>query len=444
MRTWALRSYSIRQAAVIMAAAFGMSAILGMLRQVLLGATFGDGVAAAAYYAAARLPETLVNLAAGGALAAAIVPLLVTLPTTAAQQRFVNAMTSAVMIVVIVVSLLGALAAGWFVRTVLLPGATIELQQLTITLTRLLLLQPLLLAIASIVGAVLTAERRFTLIALAYVSHNVTILLGIAAARVWPEIGIYGPTVGLVLAAFLKAGIVLLGMRWSGMTLAWHWDVQHPLLRRALWLAAPTALSVTVNYAGSIVDTAFASVLGATAVASLYSAWLLADMPARLIGSALGQAMFPHVAHAVAQGDIVSARRMLVRTVSVAVALALPVLVVIWVWGRWGIAMVLERGVFDQAAGDRTFGVLQWYIVGLPAFIVTELLSRMLNAMHDTHTPLVTNIMQLLAKWGVLTWWGMQMGIVVVPIAHVVTCYLETVILAGVVWRQMIQRGDHA
>ena len=75
MRAWALRTYSIQQAAVIMAAAFAVSALLGMLRQVLLGSIFGDGVEAAAYYAAARLPETLVNLAAGGALAAAIVPL---------------------------------------------------------------------------------------------------------------------------------------------------------------------------------------------------------------------------------------------------------------------------------------------------------------------------------------------------------------------------------
>ena len=71
MSRWGLRQYGISDAAVIMAAAFALSAVLGMLRQVLIVATFGDGSAAAAYYAAARLPETIINFVAGGALTTA-------------------------------------------------------------------------------------------------------------------------------------------------------------------------------------------------------------------------------------------------------------------------------------------------------------------------------------------------------------------------------------
>lgn len=436
---WLLRAYPIRSAAVIMAAAFALSAGLGVVRQILLGATFGDGVEVAAYYAAARLPETLINLVAGGALVAALVPLLVELPQRAEQQRLLNVVTSVTMVGVALATVVGLLATGWFVRVVLMPEADVALQAHTITLTRVLLFQPLLLALASIIGALLTVERRFALIALAYVSHNITILLGIGAAWYWPWIGIYGPTVGLLLAAVLKAAIVWLGLHWLNGTMRWQWDLHHPMLKRALWLAAPTALSVTVNYAGSIVDTSFATRIGVTTVAAIYSAWLLADMPARLIGSAIGQAAFPQLAQAIADGDLIVARRTFVRVAVVAVVLTLPIIVLLLWAGRAGIAFVLERGAFDQAAGDRTFAVLQWYILGLPAFVLTELSSRMLNAMHDTHTPLATNVTQLTAKWAVLNGWGLGWGVVAVPIAHVMTCYGETALLLTMVWRRLRQ-----
>jgi len=77
LRRFATRQYGVSDAALIMALAFAASAMLGIVRQVLIGATFGDGATVAAYYAAARLPETLITLIAGGALTAALVPVLV-------------------------------------------------------------------------------------------------------------------------------------------------------------------------------------------------------------------------------------------------------------------------------------------------------------------------------------------------------------------------------
>ena len=442
MRRWGLRQYGISDAAVIMAAAFALSAVLGMLRQMLIVATFGDGSAVAAYYAAARLPETIINFVAGGALTTALVPLLLAEPTHADQERLLNTVITMVLSGVALFALVAQLGVSWFVTMVLLPGGDAATQQLTITLTRILLLQPALLALVSIVSALLTAQRRFTLIAAAYVSYNLMIIAGILLARWWPAVGVYGPTIGLVLAAVIKIIIVLIGLRWVEMPLRWRWQPHLPQLHTVLWLAAPTALSVTVNYAGTIVDTSFASQLGVATVAAIYSAWLLTDMPARLLGSAIGQSVFPHLAAATVERDFPRARRIFGRTTALAVGLTLPVIGLTWWLGRWGIQLVLERGAFDAAAGDRVFVIWQWYVLGLPAFVLTELLSRMLNAMRDTRTPLLTNTAQLGAKWALLMNWGPVAAGLAVPIAHVVTCYAETVVLAMVVWRRFYRGID--
>ncbi len=442
MRRWGLRQYGISDAAVIMAAAFALSAVLGMLRQMLIVATFGDGSAVAAYYAAARLPETIINFVAGGALTTALVPLLLAEPTHADQERLLNTVSTMVLSGVALFALVAQLGVSWFVTMVLLPGGDAATQQLTITLTRILLLQPVLLALVSIVSALLTAQRRFTLIATAYVSYNLMIIAGILLARWWPAVGVYGPTIGLVLAAVIKVIIVLIGLHWVEMPLRWRWQPHLPQLHTVLWLAAPTALSVTVNYAGTIVDTSFASQLGVATVAAIYSAWLLTDMPARLLGSAIGQSVFPHLAAAIVERDFPRARRIFGRTTALAVGLTLPVIGLTWWIGRWGIHIVLERGAFDAAAGDRVFVIWQWYVLGLPAFVLTELLSRMLNAMRDTRTPLLTNTAQLGAKWALLMNWGPVAAGLAVPIAHMVTCYAETVVLAMVVWRRFYRGID--
>jgi len=436
-KAWVVRQFGVADAAVVMAVAFACSALLGIIRQTMLGATFSDGAEAAAYYAAARLPETFITFVSGGAFTAALVPVLLSEREHAHQQQLLNVVLTIVGVAVAVLSLLGILASSWFVRTVLLPGIDAETQQLTIHVSRLLFVQPLLLAVVSVLSAALTAHKRFAMIAFAYVVHNPTIIIGIWVAQQWPNLGIYAPATGLVLAAVAKLCFVWVGMRGLQWKMAWAWQPQLPQLRRVLWLALPTALSVTVNYAGSIVDTSFAAQVGVTTVAAIYSGWLLADMPARLIGSAIGQAVFPHLADAIVQQNIRAARLLFWRTLLVAVALAIPIVIMLWFFGRWGIAVVLERGAFDSAAGDRTYAVLQWYIIGLPAYIMTELLSRMLNAMQNTHTPLLTNMMQLSAKWAILRWFGSGWGLVAVPMVHALTCYVETLVLAAFVWRKV-------
>ena len=61
----------------------------------------------------------------------------------------------------------------------------------------------------------------------------------------------------------------------------------------------------------------------------------------------------------------------------------------------------------------------------------------MLNAMRDTHTPLLTNMLQLSTKWALLRWVLGGVGLVAVPVAHTLTCYLETIILTVFVWRRL-------
>src|SRR5215216_2151602 len=213
------REYSVSEASFILMTSFFLSAALGAVRQVLFNAQFGVSQQANAYYAAFRLPDTLFSLIAGGALSSAMIPVLLRTNQEDgpdAGWRLTSLVLTALLIVFAVVVLVGEIFAPAFVSYLLAPGFDEPTSQLTVALTRVMLAQPLILAIGSVATAVLNSRNQFLLTALSVASHNIALIAGIVAARIYPGIGIYGPTLGVVGGAVLQVVILLPGLVGQG------------------------------------------------------------------------------------------------------------------------------------------------------------------------------------------------------------------------------------
>ncbi|MGZ9165414.1 MAG: lipid II flippase MurJ, partial [Anaerolineales bacterium] len=181
LRDFLSRELSIAEATFILMASFFTSAALGAVRQVLFNAQFGAGIEANAYYAAFRLPDTLFSLIAGGALSSAMIPILLSATAREGQRaawRLVDRVLTLLLIVFAVLVLLGELFAPFFVTRLLAPGFDAETSRLTISLTRIMLIQPVVLAFGSVATAVLNSQNRFALTALSIASHNIALITG--------------------------------------------------------------------------------------------------------------------------------------------------------------------------------------------------------------------------------------------------------------------------
>jgi putative peptidoglycan lipid II flippase len=165
------------------------------------------------------------------------------------------------------------------VRVVLAPGFADATNRLTITLTRLMLVQPLLLVLGTVAVAVLNSRHQFVLTALALLGHNVGLIGGVLLTQLWPGLGIYGPALGVIGGALVQVAIVLPGL--TALRLR-PWPLWPPLdchLREVARLFIPNSLSALVNYACMVMDTAFASLAQEPgAVAADYNAWLLVEV----------------------------------------------------------------------------------------------------------------------------------------------------------------------
>jgi putative peptidoglycan lipid II flippase len=313
-----------------------------------------------------------------------------------------------------------------------------------VALTRVMLIQPLILAVGSVATAVLNGRNRFGITALSVASHNVALIAGIAASALVPGLGIYGPTLGVVGGAVLQVVILLPGLVGKGYRYRPLWDPRDVHLREVVRLLIPNGLSVGVNYAGFILDTAFASKAAEmAALPAIQNAWLLAGLPIALLGQAVGQSAFPRLAAHAEAREWTQLRATLARSLAAAAGLAVPALLALLFLGRPTIRVLFEHGRYDAAAGALTYAVLIPYALGLPFYVGTEVVTRGLIALRDTRTPLITNTCQLAGRGALMAALVGSAGVVAIPIAFAASAAAETIAL-GCVLLTKVQRRVHA
>jgi putative peptidoglycan lipid II flippase len=325
------------------------------------------------------------------------------------------------------------LFAPTLVKNLLAPGFDAPTAALTATLTRIMLLQPLVLLLASVAAGVLTSRNQFLLIGLSAVSHNACLVISVLLVIAFPGIGVYGPTLGVFAGATLQILILSPGLHGAGGRVGLAWPLADARLRQVVRLLVPNSLSAAVNYSGFIVDTSFASrAPEQAAMAAIYNGFQLVTLPISLIGRAVGMAAFPRMA---AQADAMAYRALrntLLRTLGAAIALALPACGALFLLGRPTIRILFEHGQFNVSAGDLTYQVMVIYTMGLPAYVATEVTTRGLLSLRDARTPLLTNIGQLLLRAALVGVLLEPLGALAIPLALALSSTLEAILLTAI------------
>jgi peptidoglycan biosynthesis protein MviN/MurJ (putative lipid II flippase) len=162
-------------------------------------------------------------------------------------------------------------------------------------------------------------------------------------------------------------------------------------------------------------------------------------MASFFLSALLGQAAFPRLSAHVTVLEWSRMRRTLLRALAVVVALAIAALLGLIFLGRPTISIPFEHDRFDAAAGSLTYTVLIPYVVALPAYVATEVITRGLIALRDTRTLLLTNSAQFTGRAAIIVLLLRSIGVLVIPVASAVTASVKTVAL-GVVLLLKLQR----
>ncbi len=374
---------------LLVAVAFGLAAVAGLFRNMVIAYEFGIGANLDAYYAAFRLPDLLFTIVAGGALATAFIPVFATFLAEndrAGAWRLASAITNLVVIVVTVLAILVGLAAPWLVANVIAPGFDAAQQAETVAVMRVVLVSVGLFAISSVQSSILHGFKHFLLPALAPALYPLGIALG--AIVLGPSLGVLGLAVGAVIGAFFHLAIKIPGLIYYGFR--W-WPVlglHSAAVRQVGILIGPRILDLALFHGTLLITTNLASRLGAGSVSALEWGWDAMQLPETIIGTAFGLVAFPTLSELAARRDLAGLRSTLGETLRAVLALAVPATVGLILLGRPLLTALYQRGAFDAEATEAVYVALRFFALGLVGHTTLELVARTFFAQQDTLTPL--------------------------------------------------------
>ncbi|HEU5324363.1 MAG TPA: murein biosynthesis integral membrane protein MurJ [Candidatus Limnocylindria bacterium] len=418
-------------ASLILTVAALASRLLGWVRLVVIGSQFGASREVDAYFAAFRIPDAIFQLVVAGALSAALIPVFQSYRARgqdAEAWELASSVINLVLIGLAGLSLLMVIFAPVFVPIVA-PGFDAPTTELTIRMTRVMLLSPVLIGMGAVVTGILNSYQQFTVPAIAPLLYNVAIIL--AAILLAPIMGVEGLAVGVAVGSLAHLVVQLPNLARVGQRYDLTVSLRHPGVRRVAWLMGPRTLGLAAGQLNFLVSTVLASGLPEGSLTAYNYAFQLSQLPVGVVGVSIAVALFPTMSQDAALGRIGEIRRQVANAIRVLVFVAAPLTAIMVVLREPLTSVFYQYGLFGQSATDRTASTLLFFSLGLVGHIVVHVLTRAFYAMQDTKTPVLWAIVAVAINVPLMAALVGPMGVEGLALALSISAVLEVI---GLLW----------
>jgi putative peptidoglycan lipid II flippase len=388
----------IARGAGLVMAAFVLSNLVGLLRQILMTAAFGTEADIEAFNAANRVSEILFNLLAGGALASAFIPTFTALLAVENKQgawKLASAVTNLLLVILTLVSALAALFAPQVVRYIVAPGFADDPAKtaLTIDLMRVMLPTVVIFGVSGVAMGILNSHQSFFIPALAPSMYQLGMIFGIIALS--PSMGIFGLAWGVVIGASLHLLLQIPFILRLGGRYYTTFGLKNPDVYEVARLMGPRLLGVAVVQLNFLVNTRLASYMLEGSVTAIVLAFSLLLMPQAAIAQSIAIAALPTFSAQVALGKLDQMRASLAASLRGVLLLSVPATLGLVLLREPIIVLLYQRGEFDVYSTQLVSWALLWYAVGLVGHAVVEIMARSFFALHDTKTPVGVGVVAM-------------------------------------------------
>ncbi|RUT30192.1 murein biosynthesis integral membrane protein MurJ [Arsenicitalea aurantiaca] len=414
-----------------------LSRIAGFVRDALMAAVLGTGMAADAFLAAFRFPNLFRRLFAEGAFNTAFVPMF----AGALEQHGPDSareLASRIMAWLVTVILVVTILAEIFMPVVLAPfvpgfADDPEKYELTVLLTRIMFPYLACMSLMAAYGAILNSLGKFFAAAFAPVLLNLVSVAAMIPLVIWTvETGAEAAI--WVAIATMAGGIAQLALVWraiskAGFRPAFRLPTLSPEIRRFWVLAVPAILTGGITQINIFVGTIIAS--GAeSAISYLYYADRLYQLPLGIIGIAIGTVLLPELARHIKGGRDNEARGVQDQSLLIAMLLSMPAATALAALAEPIVRVLFERGAFDAVATVETARALIAFSLGLPAFVLVRVLQPGFFARQDTVTPTIFAAISAAVNVGLAFALFAQFAHVGIALATTISAWVNTILLA--------------
>jgi putative peptidoglycan lipid II flippase len=373
----------LHQAAYLIAFFTFLAQILALVRDRIFAHVFGAGSILDMYYASFRVPDLVFVTVSSLVSVSVLVPFLAQSDTNEKAKRSIDSLFTFFFFLMCLVIGVVAFFMPQLVK-VFVPGIT---DPALITMSRILLLSPLILGISNLCGGIIQAKRRFLSYALSPIFYNIGIILGLVVF--YEPYGLAGLMYGVVIGAGLHLAIQIPAVMKEKLIPQFTLNIEWSAIRKIFMLSIPRTLTLANKQLVILYCISVASFFAVGSISVFTFAYNLQSVPLAIIGVSYSLAAFPTLSRLWHERDVTGFRKELWAGVRHILFWSIPVIVLFVVLRAQIVRSILGTGEFSWHDTRLTAASLALFAISVAAQSLVLIFVRALYAMGKTGKPFV-------------------------------------------------------
>ncbi len=421
-------TFHIGQATIIIASFTLLSRITGFARDILLAQQLGLSADSDIYFTAFRIPDLVYNLLILGTLSVALIPVFSEYYFKDKPRAFTIAssiLNISALGMVVICLLIFVLAEP--LTKLVAPGFSADQIARTASLTRIMLLSPIIFTISNVFSSVLISMKKFIIVNTAPLLYNLGIIIGILF--LFPRFGLSGLAYGVIFGALMHLGIQIPealrhGFRWRPIL-----NYRDKGVQKIGALFLPRIVGLDNSYVNLII----VSIIGSTLITGSITAFNYANniqaVALGIFALSSAVAIFPVLSEFFAKDDIKGFVRTLQRTIIRVLYFVIPITIMLLLFRAHIVRLLLGYGRCDWNCTITTFDTLGVLALGLVAQSLIPLFARAFYSRQNTKTPVAISLIGMLLN-GILSYFLSQgLGVVGIALGFVIASTVQCILL---------------
>jgi putative peptidoglycan lipid II flippase len=379
-----------------------LSRIFGFLRDMVIAAFFGAGLATDAFFVAFRIPNMLRRLVGEGSLTVSFVPVFTEYLNHKTRDEaldLANIAFTVLSVILVVISIAGVVFSP-FIVSFMAPGfAHVPAQyELTVFLNRLMFPYIFFISLVALCMGILNTLRHFAAPAVSPIVLNICMIVATLTLRDY-----FSEPIVALAAGVMAGGVLQLAMQWPflirmGVRLKPAFRFTHPGIKKIGLLMMPAVFGAAIYQINVFIGTLLASFLPRGSVSYLYYADRVVELPLGVFAIAVGTAALPSFSDQISKGNYAEFKKTLSFSLRLILFITTPAMVALIALREPIVSVLFQRGHFNETSTVLTAQALLCYAVGLWAFSVIRVIVSAFYALQDTKNPMKAAMVALLAN----------------------------------------------
>lgn len=390
---------NINQAAIILGTFTLLSQILAMLRDRAFAHFLGASSTLDIYYASFKIPDIIFVSVASLASITVLLPFLVEKiglqkdgelnGGSESARKLLHDVFTVFILMMIVASGVAFIFAPQLAKLVAPGFNAVELKEL-VSITRIMLVSPILLGLSNLVGSVTQMFKKFFVFALSPVFYNIGIILGVVV--LYPSFGLTGLAIGVVFGALLHLLIQFPVLARHHFIPKISFSIDWVQIRKIAALSLPRTLGLALNSLALVVITALASKMGEGAISIFQFSLNFQNVPLGIIGVSYSVAAFPTLARYFSGSNMKDFVAYITVAARQIIFWCMPVMFIFIVLRAQIVRVILGTGLFSWEDTRLTAAGLALFSISIVGQSLILLFTRGYYAAGNTRRPLFINL----------------------------------------------------